>query len=41
MFAEWEKELNEYNNVRLRCSSESRLKQTRRQYEQLITAMVD
>ena len=39
LFAEWEAELSEYSNQNLRRSSERKLKQTRRQYSQLIGAM--
>lgn len=39
LFTEWEKELNEYTNAKLRRSSELKLQQTRRQYDQLIRAM--
>lgn len=39
LFAEWEAELSQYSNQNLRRSSERKLKQTRRQYSQLISAM--
>ena len=39
LFEEWETELNEYNNASLRRSSARKLKQTKRQYAQLIGAM--
>jgi uncharacterized protein YhaN len=39
LFAEWEKELEEYSSAKLRRSSEQKLLQTRRQYDQLIRAM--
>ena len=39
LFTEWEKELNEYSSAKLRRSSEQKLQQTRRQYDQLIRAM--
>lgn len=39
LFSEWEKELNEYTNAKLRRSSEIKLQKTRRQYDQLIKAM--
>lgn len=39
LFAEWEAELSQYSNQNLRRSSERKLKQTRRQYSQLIGAM--
>lgn len=39
LFAEWEAELSQYSNQNLRRSSEQKLKQTRRQYSQLIGAM--
>jgi uncharacterized protein YhaN len=39
LFAEWEKELAEYSSAKLRRSSEQKLLQTRRQYDQLIRAM--
>lgn len=39
LFEEWETELNEYNNASLRRSSARKLKQTKRQYAQLIGTM--
>lgn len=39
LFKEWETELNEYTSANLRRSSARKLKQTRRQYAQLIGAM--
>ncbi len=39
LFDEWEEELGEYSNARLRADSERKLKETRRRYEQLITVM--
>jgi hypothetical protein len=39
LFSEWEKELSEYSNAKLRRSSEIKLQKTRRQYDQLIKAM--
>ena len=39
LFTEWEKELGEYSSAKLRRSSELKLRQTRRQYDQLIRAM--
>ena len=39
LFEEWEAELKEYSNDSLRRSSARKLKQTRRQYSQLIGAM--
>jgi hypothetical protein len=39
LFSEWETELDEYSSAKLRRSSEQKLHQTRRQYEQLIAAM--
>lgn len=39
LFDEWQDELNQYTNQSLRQSSERKLKQTRRQYSQLIRAM--
>jgi hypothetical protein len=39
LFAEWETELSEYSSDNLRRSSARKLKQTRRQYAQLIGAM--
>ena len=39
LFAEWERELDEYSSADLRRSSERKLKQTRGQYGQLIAAM--
>lgn len=39
LFEEWEKELDEYANDRLRADSERKLADTRRRYDQLMTAM--
>ena len=39
LFAEWENELNEYSDARLRRSSEQKLRKTRANYSQLIAAM--
>ena len=39
LFTEWEKELSEYSSAKLRRSSEQKLQQTRRQYDQLMKAM--
>jgi len=39
LFDEWENELKEYSEARLRRSSEQKLRQTRDNYSQLITAM--
>ena len=39
LFAEWETELNQYTNPKLRHSSERRLRQTRQHYNQLVSAM--
>jgi Protein of unknown function (DUF2959) len=39
LFAEWESELDQYTNLKLRQSSERKLKQTRQHYNQLIRAM--
>lgn len=39
LFSEWEGELDEYSSAKLRRSSEQKLQQTRRQYDQLIRAM--
>jgi chromosome segregation ATPase len=39
LFNEWESELEQYTNDRLRRSSEQKLEQTRQRYAQLITAM--
>lgn len=39
LFAEWEKELDQYSSSALRRDSEQKLTQTRRQYERLIDAM--
>lgn len=39
LFHEWESELGQYTNERLRQSSEQKLVQTRRSYTQLISAM--
>ena len=39
LFDEWEDELGEYSNARLRADSASKLKETRRRYERLIVVM--
>jgi Skp family chaperone for outer membrane proteins len=39
LFDEWEGELGEYANQRLRADSERKLKETRRRYDQLIVVM--
>lgn len=39
LFAEWEAELKQYSNPKLRASSQRQMQQTRRQYETLIKAM--
>jgi len=39
LFKEWESELEQYTNERLRSSSEKKLNQTRQSYSQLISAM--
>ncbi len=39
LFDEWESELDEYSNDRLRVDSERKLKETRRRYEKLIKVM--
>ena len=39
LFAEWEEELGQYSSASLRRSSERKLRQTKRQYAQLISAM--
>lgn len=39
LFAEWENELDQYSSAALRQDSERKMKQTRIQYVQLITAM--
>lgn len=39
LFAEWEDELDHYSSKALRRDSENKLRQTRKQYEQLIDAM--
>ena len=39
LFEEWQDELSQYTNQSLRRSSERKLKQTRKQYSQLIRAM--
>ena len=39
LFTEWEDELGQYSNASLRRDSERKMVQTRRQYDQLITAM--
>lgn len=41
LFSEWEDELDEYSNDRLRRDSARKLRQTRLRYQQLITAMRD
>lgn len=39
LFAEWEKELDQYQSAELRRQSESQLRETKRRYDQLIRAM--
>jgi hypothetical protein len=39
LFAEWESELDEYSDARLRRSSESTLRETRKKYDELIVTM--
>lgn len=39
LFAEWDAELDQYSNARMRSLSERQLKQTREQYYRLISAM--
>jgi chromosome segregation ATPase len=39
LFAEWEAELEQYTNPELRDSSEQQLRETRRQFDQLVGAM--
>jgi len=39
LFAEWERELDQYSSATLRRDSEQKLTQTRKQYERLIGAM--
>lgn len=39
LFAEWEKELDQYHSPELRRASEDKLKSTRKRYEQLLAAM--
>ena len=39
LFAEWETELEQYTNDDLRSASEKQLRQTRKKYDQMITAM--
>ncbi|WP_027183732.1 DUF2959 domain-containing protein [Desulfovibrio inopinatus] len=39
LFDEWEDELNEYENSSLRRQSETKLKQTRRRYDELLRSM--
>lgn len=39
LFAEWDSELDQYSNARMRSLSERQLKQTREQYYRLISAM--
>ena len=39
LFDEWQSELDEYTNQKLRSSSEQKLEETRSRYEQLINAM--
>lgn len=39
LFAEWERELDQYSSATLRRDSEQKLTQTRKQYERLIDAM--
>lgn len=39
MFAEWKDELKEYSDPNLRASSEQKLRETQKRYDQLITTM--
>jgi ElaB/YqjD/DUF883 family membrane-anchored ribosome-binding protein len=39
LFAEWEEELDDYESRELRASSERRLRETRRRYERMMSAM--
>ncbi len=39
LFDEWQEELNEYTNASLRRDSETKLRETRRRYEKLLSAM--
>lgn len=39
LFKEWESELSQYSNPRLKADSQSQLNNTRRQYQQLLSAM--
>ena len=39
LFKEWEAELDQYSNAKLRRSSQQKLVQTRREYDQLIRSM--
>lgn len=39
LFDEWEDELDQYTNARLRADSERKLRETRRRYGQLLTVM--
>ncbi len=39
LFAEWNKELEQYNNASLKADSKKKLQQTEQKYNQLITAM--
>ena len=39
LFDEWNKELSQYTNAQLRSASESKLRDTRQRYDQLLSAM--
>lgn len=39
LFKEWEKELDQYKNAELRATSERRLRETRQQYDTMLSAM--
>jgi ElaB/YqjD/DUF883 family membrane-anchored ribosome-binding protein len=39
LFSEWENEISQYSNASLKRSSQAKLRETRTQYRQLITAM--
>jgi hypothetical protein len=39
LFVEWEEEIQTYSSAKLRASSQTRLSETRRKYQSLITAM--
>ena len=39
LFAEWEEEINQYSNARLKSASQAKLRETRSRYNGMMTAM--